>query len=180
MTAIPFVTLDDPRYGEAVEVAPLVRRVIARNPSKFTYHGTGTYLVGRGDVVVIDPGPALDSHRDALVAALAGERVTAILVTHCHSDHSPLAAWLREYTGAPTVAYGPHRVNTEWVDDDTPDEPDADELAAQRDAGAEGTVEESLDLAFVPDTVVADGDLAAHGDGFHLRAVHTQIGRAHV
>ena len=55
----------------------------------------------------------------------------------------------------------------------TPDEPDADELAAQRDAGAEGTVEESLDLAFVPDTVVADGDLAAHGDGFHLRAVHT-------
>ena len=173
MTAIPFVTLDDPRYGEAVEVAPLVRRVIARNPSKFTYHGTGTYLVGRGDVVVIDPGPALDSHRDALVAALAGERVTAILVTHCHSDHSPLAAWLREYSGAPTVAYGPHRVNTDWVDDDTPDEPDADELAAQRDAGAEGTVEESLDLAFVPDTVVADGDLAAHGDGFHLRAVHT-------
>ncbi|MFZ9629480.1 MAG: MBL fold metallo-hydrolase [Ilumatobacteraceae bacterium] len=173
MTAIPFVTLDDPHYGEVVEVAPLVRRVIARNPSKFTYHGTGTYLVGRGDVVVIDPGPVLDSHRDALVAALAGERVTAILVTHCHSDHSPLAAWLREYTGAPTVGFGPHRVNADWVDDDTPEEPDAAELAAQREAGAEGTVEESLDLAFVPDIVVDDGDLAASGEGFHLRAVHT-------
>ncbi|MEZ5298198.1 MAG: MBL fold metallo-hydrolase [Ilumatobacteraceae bacterium] len=69
--------------------------MIANNPSKFTYHGTGTYLVGHGDVVVIDPGPNLDSHRDALAAALAGERVQAILVTHCHADHSPLAAWMR-------------------------------------------------------------------------------------
>ena len=68
--SIPFVTLDDPRYGEAVQVAPLVRRVIAKNPSKFTYHGTGTYIVGDGDVAVIDPGPMVDSHRDALVAAL--------------------------------------------------------------------------------------------------------------
>ena len=111
MTGIPFVRLDDPRHGEVVQVAPLVRRVIARNPSKFTYHGTGTYLIGgsgTGDeVVVIDPGPRLDEHRDALAAAIAGQRVTAILVTHCHSDHSPLAAWLREESGAPTVAFGP-------------------------------------------------------------------------
>ena len=57
MSAIPFVTLDEPRYGEAVQVAPLVRRVIAKNPSKFTYRGTGTYIVGDGDVAVIDPGP---------------------------------------------------------------------------------------------------------------------------
>ena len=66
MSAIPFVTLDDPHYGTAVQVAPLVRRVIAENPSKFTYLGTGTYIVGEGDVAVIDPGPLLDSHRDAL------------------------------------------------------------------------------------------------------------------
>jgi hypothetical protein len=64
--SIPFVTLDDPRYGEAVQVAPLIRRVIAKNPSKFTYHGTGTYIVGAGDVAVIDPGPISDSHREAL------------------------------------------------------------------------------------------------------------------
>ncbi|MBI4933496.1 MAG: MBL fold metallo-hydrolase, partial [Actinobacteria bacterium] len=88
MTVIPFVTLDDPRYGESVEVAPLVRRVIAKNPSKFTYHGTGTYIVGDTEVAVIDPGPDLPDHRIALEAALQGLTVTAILVTHCHSDHS--------------------------------------------------------------------------------------------
>src|SRR4029077_14267197 len=108
MSAIPFVTLDDPRYGIAVQVSPLVRRVIANNPSKYTYFGTGTYIVGHGDVVVIDPGPVLDEHREALAAAIEGARVRAILVTHCHSDHSPLAAWLREVTGAPTIAFGPH------------------------------------------------------------------------
>ena len=60
MDAIPFVTLDEPRYGVSVQVSPLVRRVIANNPSKYTYHGTGTYIVGHGDVAVIDPGPMLD------------------------------------------------------------------------------------------------------------------------
>jgi len=172
--SIPFVTLDDPRYGEVVQVAPLIRRVIAKNPSKFTYHGTGTYIVGSGPggVAVIDPGPASDSHRDALIAALAGERVRAILVTHCHSDHSPLAAWLREHTGAPTIAYGPHAVDPTWVEDDTPDEPDADD-AAKAEAVGEATVEEALDLAFDPDVRVADGEVAASGDGWTLRAVHT-------
>ena len=170
--SIPFVTLDDPRYGEVVQVAPLVRRVIAKNPSKFTYHGTGTYIVGSGDVAVIDPGPTNDSHRDALMAALEGERVRAILVTHCHSDHSPLAAWLRDHTGAPTVAFGPHAVNADWVEDDTPDEPDEDDKAAAEAVG-EATVDEALDLAFDPDVRVADGEVAASGDGWTLRAVHT-------
>jgi len=170
--SIPFVTLDDPRYGEVVQVAPQIRRAIAKNPSKFTYHGTGTYIVGTGDVAVIDPGPTNDSHREALMAALEGERVRAILVTHCHSDHSPLAAWLREYTGAPTVAFGPHAVNTDWVEDDTPDEPDEDDKAAAEAVG-EATVEEALDLAFDPDVRVADGEVAASGDGWTLRAVHT-------
>lgn len=173
--SIPFVTLDDPRYGEAVQVAPLIRRVIAPNPSKYTYHGTGTYIVGSGDVAVIDPGPMSNRHREALIAALAGDRVTAILVTHCHSDHSPLAAWLREYTGAPTIAFGPHHVDETWVEDDTPDEPDEEELAAAAAAEAAGEpkVEETLDLAFQPDERVADGEIAAAGDGWTLRAVHT-------
>lgn len=173
--SIPFVTLDDPRHGEAVQVAPLIRRVIAQNPSKYTYHGTGTYIVGSGDVAVIDPGPMSNRHREALIAALAGERVTAILITHCHSDHSPLAAWLREYTGAPTIAFGPHHVDETWVEDDTPDEPDEEELAAAAAAEAAGEpkVEETLDLAFQPDVRVADGEVAAAGDGWTLRAVHT-------
>ena len=102
MSPIPFVTLADPHYGEAVSVSPLIRRVIARNPSKYTYLGTGTYIVGHGDVAVIDPGPLVDGHREALAAALEGERVRTIVVTHCHADHSPLAKWLHETTGAPT------------------------------------------------------------------------------
>ena len=168
--SIPFVTLDDPRYGEVVQVAPLIRRVIAKNPSKFTYHGTGTYIIGEGDVAVIDPGPISDDHRDALQAALAGERVTAILVTHCHSDHSPLAAWLRESTGAPTVAFGPHAPSPDWVEDDTPDEPEDGEKAV---AVGETVVEETLDTAFDPDVRVADNDVAAAGNGWTLRTIHT-------
>src|SRR6478735_7458988 len=123
MSPIPFVTLADPHYGEVVQVSPLIRRVIARNPSKYTYLGTGTYIIGHGDVVVIDPGPTIDDHRDALAAALQGERVRTILVTHCHGDHSPLAAWLHATTGAPTVAFGPH-----GAVDDEPDEPDPDDV----------------------------------------------------
>ncbi len=176
---IPYVTLDDPRYGEPVQVAPLIRRVICRNPSKFTYHGTGTYIIGASepgsDVAVIDPGPISESHREALTAALAGQRVTAILVTHCHSDHSPLAAWLKETTGAPTVAFGPHARRHGWVEDDTPDELDAEETRAAvlAEATGEAKVEETLDFEFDPDIRVADGDIAASGDGWTIRAIHT-------
>ena len=160
MSAIPFVTLDEPRYGTAVQVSPLVRRVIANNPSKYTYLGTGTYIVGHGDVAVIDPGPMLDAHRDALAACLDGSRVRAILVTHCHSDHSPLAAWLRELTGAPTIAFGPHG--------------SVEPAAADDGEIEEGvTLEETTDLDFDPDVRVGDGEVAAMGDGWTMRGVHT-------
>lgn len=183
MTGIAFVRLDAPCYGQAVQVAPLVRRVIAENPSKFSYHGTGTYLIGGSrpgdEVVVIDPGPVLDTHREALSAALAGQRVTAILITHCHGDHSPLAAWLSAETGAPTVAFGPHPrlvdpdADVPYTDlDDTDDDTDTDtdtDLAAP----AAAKIEEPTDYDFDPDVRVADGDVAATGPGFTLRAVHT-------
>ena len=174
--SIPFVTLDDAHYGECLEVAPGLRRVIAKNPSKFSYRGTGTYLVGRGDVAVIDPGPNLPAHQEALLRALDGERVAAILVTHCHSDHSPAAAWLKEVTGAPTIAYGPHLVDPDWVEDDSGDvvddldDEDEDDEPEDPDAVK---VEEATDLAFTPDVTVRTGDLAAEGDGWSLRAVHT-------
>jgi glyoxylase-like metal-dependent hydrolase (beta-lactamase superfamily II) len=164
VSAIPFVTLDNPRYGEVVAVSPLVRRVIANNPSKYTYLGTGTYIIGHDDVAVIDPGPLLDEHRDALMAALGGARVRAILVTHCHSDHSPLAAWLRETTGAPTFAFGPHATP------DAEDDADADADAEIEDGV---TLEETTDMAFVPDVRVGDGEVAAMGSGWTMHAVHT-------
>jgi glyoxylase-like metal-dependent hydrolase (beta-lactamase superfamily II) len=177
MTAIPFVTLAEPRYGEAVAVSPAITRVVAHNPSKFTYHGTGTYIIGAGrDVVVIDPGPRLDAHRDALAAALEGRRVAAILVTHCHADHSPLATWLAEHSGAPTVGFGAHPRPTEAdaaaTDEDDEDDDDgvADDSA---DNGAAVVMEESTDFDFVPTVHVADGEVVAEIDGVTMRAVHT-------
>ena len=151
-TPIPFVPPIEVTYGEATRLSPLVRRVVAENPSKYTYMGTGTYIVGRGDVAVVDPGPALDAHRDALSTVLAGERVRAILVTHCHADHSPLSAWLRDETGAPTYAFGPHGEVEELDDEMKP--------------------EEAIDVAFVPDVVVPDGAVV-EGPGWTFDAVHT-------
>ena len=149
MAPIPFLTDFDPRYGECVEVAPGIRRVVADNPSKFTAWGTGTYIVGRGRVAVIDPGPALDAHVDAVLAAgWRGETVTHLLITHTHADHSPAAAALRERTGAPTYGFGPHP------------------------AGADAESEEHGDLAFVPDVAVRDGDVIT-GDGFAFECLHT-------
>jgi len=164
---IPFVPpLDDVRYGTAVEVAPGLRRLLAENPSRFTYRGTGTYIVGRGDVAVIDPGPDLASHREALEAALKGERVRAVVVTHCHADHSPLAAWLAGLTGASTFALGPHGEVSDDPDDviDVPDDQSDDASAEPK---------ESVDTGFAPTVSVADGEDFAAGPGWTLGAVAT-------
>ena len=137
-------------YGRLEPVAPGVRRIVARNPGPFTFRGTGTYVVGTGEVAVIDPGPDLPEHVAALLAGLAGERVSHILVTHTHRDHSPAAAPLKAATGAPTYGFGPH-------------------AGGQRgDAGSEA----GGDWDFVPDIVVKDGDEIA-GGGFRFAAVHT-------
>ncbi len=170
-------------YGVSEPVVASVRRVIAENPSKFTYHGTGTYIVGgdtngRGDVVVIDPGPLLDSHRDALAGALVGCTVRAILVTHCHADHSPLAAWLSAETGAPTVAFGPHGDDAWDIGDDPPEllAAEAQEREAERTAARASTepvMEESTDRAFVPDVEASTGDEVASADGWSITALHT-------
>jgi len=178
-----FRTLDDVVYGRVDDVSPGVRRVIAKNPSKFTYTGTGTYIVGRGDVVVIDPGPVIDSHRDALAAALAGETVRGILITHCHSDHSPLAAWLAAETGAPTFAVGPHLVvdepegmfdgEEELSVPDEPAESSDDAASSGDDAASEVKMEESVDTGFAPDVAVSDGEVALEGPGLTMRAVTT-------
>jgi glyoxylase-like metal-dependent hydrolase (beta-lactamase superfamily II) len=98
---IPYVRDLEFEYGRVDQVSPLIRRVIADNPGPFTYLGTGTYIVGRGEVAVIDPGPDDRRHLDAILAAVEGEKVSHILVTHHHLDHSPLARPLAAATGAP-------------------------------------------------------------------------------
>ena len=164
MVDIPFVApLEDVHYGRVEQVSPWIRRVIANNPSKYSYRGTGTYIVGHGDVAVIDPGPDLAGHRQALAAALDGETVRAILVTHCHADHSPLSAWLKAYTGAPTIGFGPHGQIESEPDDDGPTGPN----------GADESTRESIDLEFVPDIAAADGDVVAEIGEIVLRSVHT-------
>jgi glyoxylase-like metal-dependent hydrolase (beta-lactamase superfamily II) len=97
---IPYVRDIEFEYGACDQVSPLIRRVVANNPGPFTFKGTGAYIVGRGEVAVIDPGPDLPEHLDAILAAVAGETVTHILITHHHSDHSPLAGPLKAATGA--------------------------------------------------------------------------------
>jgi glyoxylase-like metal-dependent hydrolase (beta-lactamase superfamily II) len=136
-------------YGKLEPVAPGIRRIVANNPGPFTFRGTGTYVVGQGEVAVIDPGPDLAEHVDALLGGLADERITHILVTHTHRDHSPSAAAVKEATGAPTYGFGPH-------------------------GGMRGIpgIEEGGDWDFAPDIVTKDGDQII-GSGWRFEAVHT-------
>lgn len=92
--------------GRAMELSPLVRRVLADNPGPFTFKGTASFIVGRGEVAIIDPGPDSEAHLAALLDAIQGETVSHILVTHSHLDHSPLARRLKAVTGAVLVGYG--------------------------------------------------------------------------
>ncbi len=138
-------------YGMPAQLSPMVRRVIAANPSPFTFHGTGTYIVGHGEVAIIDPGPDLNDHIVALLAAVAEETVTHILITHTHRDHSPAARALQEATGAPTYGFGPH--------------------GARRPA-AGGDVEEGADHDFEPDHEVRDGTRIA-GSSWTFTTLHT-------
>lgn len=152
MSDLPLTREFDPHYGEMIEVTPLVRRVVAPNESAFTFKGTGTYVIGRGNVAVIDPGPLDMAHVDAIERGLEGETITHILITHTHSDHSPAAAPLKERTGAPTYGFGPHGSNQKAPD------------GAKMDEGG--------DMDFVPDHVIADGDII-EGDGWTVECVFT-------
>ena len=151
--AIPFIRTFEPRYGELVPITPMISRVVANNPGPFTFMGTGVYIVGSGkDAAVIDPGPDMPEHVEALKRALDGRRLTHILVTHTHSDHSPAAKPLKAWSGAKTYAFGPHGSGREH--DDGP----------RMEAGG--------DIDFMPDVRLKDGDTVA-GDGFTFEAVHT-------
>ena len=144
---IPFVRDMDFEYGVAQQVSPLIRRVVANNPGPFTYKGTGVYIVGHGDVAVIDPGPDTAEHLDVLMRTLDGERVTHIFVTHRHMDHSPAAHPLAERTGAKvyasTIPPKPSEcddIRLEAGDDDL-FQPDIDVKDTERFSGPGWTIE---------------------------------------
>lgn len=152
---IPYVREFDFAWGRRDQVSPLIQRVIAENPGPFTFTGTGTYIVGRdapgAAVAVIDPGPPDDRHLDALIQAVAGRRVSHILVTHTHRDHSPLARPFARAVGDPPI------------------------LAArppERTIHASGDSEEGDDDAFTPDIELSDGRTIT-GDGWTLEVLAT-------
>ena len=178
-----------PAYGEAVQISPLLRRVTATNPGPFTFAGTGTYIVGRRRVAVIDPGPDDAAHVSALLRALGGRTVTHICVTHTHSDHSPAARALAAATGAPILGFGPHPVTdarrggaaAATAESAQPSAsgvevaPGAGNSAiSTADIGAVAMTadEEPGDWDFVPDVTLAHGDVLA-GDGWTLECLHT-------
>jgi glyoxylase-like metal-dependent hydrolase (beta-lactamase superfamily II) len=166
-------------YGRIDRLSPLVRRVICKNANPFTFTGTATFIVGQGEVAIIDPGPKLPTHLEAVLAALGpDERVTHLLITHTHSDHSPGSAFMKEKTGAPTYGYGPHgKVRPDDPDDKvdfsayfTPEEKtkydkEYDELPPE-------LKREGPDLDFRPDERVEDGDVI-EGAGWQLEAIWT-------
>lgn len=151
MTPIPYERTFEAPYGVCLAVAPNIQRVLAPNPGPFTFKGTGVYIVGAENVAVIDPGPDIPAHLEALKQALAGRHVTHILLTHTHADHSPAAAPLKEWSGAKTYAFGPH---------------------PSRASDGSVKTEEGGDSAFVPDVRLKDGEILT-GDGFSIECVYT-------
>lgn len=143
-----------PNYGEAVEIAPAIRRMTVNNPSPFTFHGTNSYIIGRDTLAIIDPGPLDDDHLAALRRAIGSRPVSHIFVSHTHRDHSPLAETLRRETGALVVAEGPHRP------------------ARPLHTGEVNLLDASADTEFSPDIEAADQSLIT-GDGWTIRTIHT-------
>ena len=139
----------DAPYAKLETLEPGIARVLAHNPSAFTYYGTQTYLLGDSEVAVVDPGPDLDEHVDALIASIAGRPVVAIMCTHTHRDHSPGSRPLAERTGAPIIGCAPLALET---------------AGPRADA--------AFDSDYAPDRVLGDGE-TIEVDGRTITAIAT-------
>jgi glyoxylase-like metal-dependent hydrolase (beta-lactamase superfamily II) len=151
---ITFDKTFDLEPGRAEEVVPGVRRIVANNPGPFTFKGTLSYVLGKGKVAIVDPGPDDPEHIKAVLDAVRGETVTHIFVTHTHRDHSPATPAIKAATGAAVYAEGPHRPSRPLNEGEAP------------------RMEASNDTDFRPDHALADGDVVS-GDGWALEAITT-------
>jgi glyoxylase-like metal-dependent hydrolase (beta-lactamase superfamily II) len=148
---LAFNRSQDVDYGVAQDVGPGIRRIVANNPGPYTFLGTNSYVVGHGEVAVIDPGPADEQHLQAIAAAIKGERLAYILVTHSHRDHCAGARGLQALAGGKIGAFGP--------------------TGTPRGAGAPGLGDAFVDPCFMPDRKLADGD-TVRGKSFALDVLH--------
>ncbi|HEY1363396.1 MAG TPA: MBL fold metallo-hydrolase [Xanthobacteraceae bacterium] len=151
---IPFDRSLELAPGQVEEVVPGVRRLLADNPGPFTFKGTLTYIVGRGRVAIIDPGPLDEAHIAALLHAVRGETVTHVFVTHTHRDHSPAVPRIKSATGALVLAEGPHRP------------------ARPLNLGEAPRLDASNDTEFRPDRALEDGEVVS-GAGWTIEALTT-------
>lgn len=176
-------------YRVADEVLPGIRRVVAENPGPYTFLGTATFIVGTGDVAIIDPGPDDDAHIEALLAAIGDEQVSHILITHTHPDHSPGAAKLKERTGATVYGFGPHpsdggfverygyetatdRAKTRADDEKAGADQEQDRPEQEQASADPKSSEEHGDQSFAPDVTLRHGDRLS-GATWSTEAVHT-------
>jgi len=141
-----------PLYGEVEHLSPLIRRVTAHNPGPFTGPGTGSHIIGHGEIAVLDPGPDDSNHVTALLRATQGERIAAILITHTHRDHSPAARALAEASGAPVMGCAP--------------------LVRDVPRGTPDRFADAFDKTYAPDRVLADGE-TVEGPGWRMEALAT-------
>ena len=156
---IPFRYKFDFEYGVIKRLSPMIRRITANNPNYFTFRGTNTYIIGQGEVALIDPGPNLDGHIKAIIEGLKDEVVTHIFITHSHFDHWPGYKPIKEVTGAKTLGFFPR--DKELIGQ----YPDDLLLKLNQE-------ERLADLNFVPDISIYHGDVI-EGKDWTLECVHT-------
>ena len=152
MTSNPFSLNFNFEPGKICELQPNIRRIIAPNSSPMTFSGTNTYLVGKKNIAVIDPGPKIECHLNSILDNIKlNQSITHILITHSHVDHSPLAKALQDQTGAPIYGYGDNFAGRSEI-----------MVKLAQNGNLEGG--EGLDPDFVPDILLKDGDVLKNNE----------------
>lgn len=189
MNGVQFNLNRNVSYERLEQVTPMVRRVLAKNPSPFTFTGTSTFIIGQGNVAIVDPGPLDADHVEAICNGLEGERVTHVLITHTHGDHSPATRLLAKHFDFTTYGFGPHPIRPEHLGLSAATELPAQQASDNKTAKLQGKMPNSSactkaastsqsydshgahDFSFVPDVAVSEGQIS--GAGWSCEVLHT-------